>query len=193
MKKNFVTLAVSIAMFVFLLACGLMGGQKATDEIEDAEGTEISADVKDDDSEECEEEEWEEEEYSKCLNDIRFADFEEKDWLDNEYIRTLRRYLDAFNRGEIEDEELEPYRKYIQGQFCIYNIQPFIGGGAFIQIVFYDHPKYLFVAWVYSDVNIEMEKVTSYHVQGISMKGRIGLTTKDVQEVLNEHPELKLW
>ena len=188
MKKHFATLAICAAMIVCLSTCGLTRGRKATSEIEAAEETEVSTDVQNDDSVE-----WEEEEYDKCLNDIRFADFEEKDWLDNEYIRTLRRYLDAFNRGEIEDEELEPYRRYVQGQFCIFNIQAFIGGGAFIQIVFYDHPKYLFVAWVYSDVNIEMEKVTSYHVQSISMNATIDLTTKDVQKVLNEHPELKLW
>ena len=34
----------------------------------------------------------------KTLNDIRFDGWERSDWLDNEYIRTLRKYLDDYNR-----------------------------------------------------------------------------------------------
>ena len=34
----------------------------------------------------------------KSLNDIRFDGWERSDWLDNEYIRTLRIYLDDYNR-----------------------------------------------------------------------------------------------
>ena len=41
----------------------------------------------------------------KSLNDIRFENFDENDWLDNEYIRCLRRYLDDYNSGKIENEE----------------------------------------------------------------------------------------
>lgn len=39
----------------------------------------------------------------KSLNDIRFEGWKEQDWLDNEYIRALRKYIDAYNKGEIED------------------------------------------------------------------------------------------
>lgn len=35
----------------------------------------------------------------KTLNDIRFKDWDRSDWLDNEYIRTLRKYLDDYNKG----------------------------------------------------------------------------------------------
>ncbi len=47
----------------------------------------------------------------KSLNDIRFAGWTEKEWLDNEYIRTLRRYLDDYSKGRVDNEALIPYRK----------------------------------------------------------------------------------
>lgn len=35
----------------------------------------------------------------KTLNEIRFNGWERSEWLDNEYIRTLRKYLDNYNKG----------------------------------------------------------------------------------------------
>lgn len=130
----------------------------------------------------------------KSLNDIRFAHFEEKDWLDNEYIRTLRRYLDDFLSGTIEDEELEQYRDEVKGQFAVYRVEPFLGGGMFMQIVFVDNPDNIFWVHVYSDVDIVEEKVTGYHVNDI-MLGEMnsGITKEELLRAAAEHPEFRLW
>ena len=189
MKKHFATLAICAAMIVCLSTCGLTRGQKAASEIEAAEETEVSTDVQNDDSVE-----WEEEEYDKCLNDIRFADFEEKDWLDNEYVRTLRSYLDAFNSRQIEDEELEPYRDIVKGKFVIFLSEPCIGGGMYIHITFINHPTQLFNAWVYSDVDIASETVSGYRVMSISKSEEpIEVTKEEIMECVNKDPDLKLW
>ncbi|MBR4898294.1 MAG: hypothetical protein IKZ48_05865 [Prevotella sp.] len=127
------------------------------------------------------------------LNDIRFKDYEAKDWVDNEYIRTLRRYLDAFVGREIENKELEPYRQWLGGKFVIFDCEPCLGGGLYLRIVFYEHPDCLFNAWVYSDVDMKKEIVTGYHVQYISMGGIIDFTQEDIMEAINAHPENKFW
>ncbi len=46
----------------------------------------------------------------KTLNDIRFKDWDRSDWLDNEYIRTLRKYLDDYNKGIVSNTNLDPSR-----------------------------------------------------------------------------------
>lgn len=46
----------------------------------------------------------------KTLNDIRFKDWDRSDWLDNEYIRTLRKYLDDYNKGVVSNTNLDPYK-----------------------------------------------------------------------------------
>ena len=58
----------------------------------------------------------------KSLNDIRFNGWEDSDWLDNEYIRTLRKYLDDYNKGIVSNPDLDPYKELIKGQFVIYDI-----------------------------------------------------------------------
>lgn len=45
--------------------------------------------------------------YRETLNDIRFAGWTSKEWADNEYIREVRRFIDAYNRGEFEDPYLD--------------------------------------------------------------------------------------
>ena len=76
----------------------------------------------------------------ETLNDIRFAGWTKEDWADNEYIREVRRYIDAYNRGEFEDPDLDECKEYIQGKFVIGDIKPGLWGGAFMYIVFFDHP-----------------------------------------------------
>ena len=131
----------------------------------------------------------------KSLNDIRFANFTDEDWLDNEYIRTLRRYLDDFNNGEIEDYELEPYKDDVKGKFVIENVEPFLLGGLFIQVIFIDKPENVFNSWVYSDVDEESDRVMSYSVRRVSLDGewRNELSREQIFQVMKEHPELKLW
>ena len=82
------------------------------------------------------------------LNAIRFNHFTDEDWVDNEYIRSLRQYITDYNEGKIEDEELDAYKGKIRGQFTVFSISPFIGGGALIHIVFLDNPDDIFTAWV---------------------------------------------
>ena len=133
--------------------------------------------------------------HGRSLNDIRFAHFkEEKDWIDNEYVRTLRRYLDDFCNKKVENEDLEPYRDVVKGKFTIFNVEPYIGGGLFLSIIFFDHPQYLFHSAVYSSVDIERETVIEYHVLDVVMEvDSMDVTQDDIREVLSEHPEYKLW
>ena len=85
----------------------------------------------------------------KTLNDIRFKDWDRNDWLDNEYIRTLRKYLDDYNSGKVCNANLDPYKEQIKGQFVIYDITPYLLGGAFIRITFLDMPNRVFSSWIY--------------------------------------------
>ena len=48
-----------------------------------------------------------------ALNDIRLAGWGRNEWVDNEYIRTLRKYLDGYNSGKIEDVRLDEYKDYL--------------------------------------------------------------------------------
>ena len=101
---------------------------------------------------------------------------------------------DRCERGNIEDEALEPYRKDMQGQFVVYSSQPFIGGGLFLQIVFIDKPENIFRANVYSDVDMQREVVTGYHVQYMDLdKEKNESTKQEMLQIMKEHPELKLW
>lgn len=133
-------------------------------------------------------------ETGQSLNDIRFGDWKDEDWLDNEYIRTLRSYLDAFNRGEVEDEELEPYRDYVKGQFVVGDASPFLAGGLFLQITFLDATDKLFGSVVYSNVDEQTKQVTSYVCLGVSLSEEdLEITKEEILEIVKEHPEIKLW
>lgn len=130
----------------------------------------------------------------KGLNDIRFADFNENDWLDNEYIRCLRRYLDNYNNGTIEDENLDQYKEKLKGKFIIAWSEPCYFGGLFLQITFIDYPDDVFSSWIYSGVDEEQEKVLDYEVRSFSLnEEKSGFTKDDILEIMKEHPELKLW
>ena len=131
---------------------------------------------------------------NKGLNGIRFAQFEEKDWLDNDYIRCLRKYLDDYLSGKIEDESLEPYKEFIKGKFVIGDVEPYLLGGLFIRIMFVDSPNNIFSAWVYSEVDRDREVVTGYSIRGIRLEDdNSGITKSQILELNKEHPELKLW
>ena len=130
----------------------------------------------------------------KSLNDIRFADFDDDDWLDNEYIRCLRRYLDDYNNGKIEDEKLDEYKEKLKGKFIIAWVEPCYFGGLFLQITFIDYPDDVFSSWIYSGVDEEQEKILDYEVRSFSQKEeKSGFTKDEILEIMKEHPELKLW
>ena len=94
----------------------------------------------------------------ETLNDIRFAGWDKNEWADNEYIQTLRNYLDAYNSGTVQDARLDEYKDYIKGKLVIAEIQPYIAGGAYISIIFYDKPDMIFSAVVYSVLISRQEK-----------------------------------
>ena len=130
----------------------------------------------------------------KTLNDIRFKDWDRSDWLDNEYIRTLRKYLDDYNKGVVSNTNLDPYKEYIKGQFVIYDINPYLLGGAFIRITFLDMPDRVFSSWVYSNVDEKKEIVENYEFRSISIEEETtGMTKEDILQAIKEMEGLKLW
>ena len=115
----------------------------------------------------------------KTLNDIRFKNWDRSDWLDNEYIRTLRKYLDDYNKGIVSNPNLDPYKEQIKGQFVVYDINPYLLGGAFIRITFLDMPNRVFSSWIYSEVNEDKEIVESYEFRSISIEEETTDMTKE--------------
>lgn len=131
---------------------------------------------------------------NKSLNDIRFNGWERSDWLDNEYIRTLRRYLDDYNKGVVSNPDLDPYKEQIKGQFVIYDITPYLLGGAFIRITFLDMPDRVFCSWIYSEVDEDKETVESYKFRFISIEEETtDMTKDDILQAIKEMDGLKLW
>lgn len=135
-----------------------------------------------------------ENETRETLNDIRFDGWTKKEWADNEYIREVRRYIDAYNNGEIKDPYLDEYKEFIQGNFVIGDINPGLWGGAFMYIVFYDHPDKTFSVLVYSDVDEETRTVSNYECRGLKYEDMdLGYSQEDILQFLKECPEQKMW
>ena len=130
----------------------------------------------------------------KTLNEIRFNGWERSDWLDNEYIRTLRKYLDDYNKGIVSNPALDPYREHIKGQFVVYDINSYLLGGALIRITFLDMPDRVFSSWIYSNVDEKKEIVESYEFRSISIEEETtGMTKEDILQAIKEMEGLKLW
>lgn len=133
-------------------------------------------------------------EVQESLNDIRFKDWDGSKWLDNEYIRTLRKYLDDYSNGQGDNPELAPYRELLKGQFVILEIQPAIVGGTSVRIIFPDNPQHVFSSWIYSQVDTEKKTVTSYECRFVRKEEEQSeLTKEEILQLVEEHPELKLW
>ena len=130
----------------------------------------------------------------KTLNEIRFDGWERSDWLDNEYIRTLRKYLDDYNKGIVSNPALDPYKEQIKGQFVVYDINPYLLGGALIRITFLDMPDRIFSSWIYSNVDEKKEMVESYEFRSISIEEETtDMTKEDILQAIKEMEGLKLW
>ena len=130
----------------------------------------------------------------KTLYDIRFDGWERSDWLDNEYIRTLRKYLDDYNRGKISNTNLDPYKEQVKGKFVVYDINPYLLGGVLIRITFLDMPDRVFSSWIYSNVDEQKEIVESYEFRSISIEEETtGMTKEDILQAVKEMDGLKLW
>ena len=130
----------------------------------------------------------------KSLNDIRFDGWEDSNWLDNEYIRTLRKYLDDYNKGIVSNPNLDPYKEHIKGQFVVYDINPYLLGGALIRITFLDMPDRVFSSWIYSEVNKDKEIVESYEFRSINIEEETtDMTKEDILQAIKEMDGIKLW
>lgn len=130
----------------------------------------------------------------KTLNEIRFDAWERSEWLDNEYIRTLRKYLDDYNKGIVSNPALDPYKEQIKGQFVVYDINPYLLGGALIRITFLDMPDRVFSSWIYSNVDEKKEIVESYEFRSISIEEETtDMTKEDILQAIKEMEGLKLW
>ena len=130
----------------------------------------------------------------ETLNDIRFGGWTKKEWADNDYIRAVRKYIDAYNSGEIKNSDLDEHKKYIQGKFAIADIQPYLTGGALIYIIFYDNPEQTFSAHVYSDVNEKTRVVSNYECRGLKNENMdLEFSQEDILQFLKECPEHRLW
>ena len=132
--------------------------------------------------------------YRETLNDIRFAGWTKEDWADNEYIRAVRKYIDDYNCGKIENTDLDEQKIYIQGKFAIADIQPYITGGALIYIIFYDNPEQTFSAHIYSDVDEKTRVVSNYECRGLQNENMdLEFSQEDILQFLKECPEHRLW
>lgn len=130
----------------------------------------------------------------KTLNEIRFDGWERSDWLDNEYIRTLRKYLDDYNNGIVSNPALDPYKEQIKGQFVVYDINPYLLGGALIRITFLDMPDRVFSSWIYSNVDEKKEIIESYEFRSISIEEETtDMTKEDILQAIKEMEGLKPW
>ena len=106
----------------------------------------------------------------------------------------MRKYLDEYNSGKIEDVRLDEYQDYIKGKFVIADIVPSIIGGALIYIVFYDHPEQTFSAHVYSDVDDKTRTISNYDCRGLTNENiDLGLSQEDIMQFLKECPEHRMW
>jgi len=128
------------------------------------------------------------------LNEIRFNGWSDEDWYDNDYLRELRLYLNKVYSGQLSDENLNPYISLLKSKFTIYKAEPFLLGGLYAQIIFIDNPKQVFEAHIYSNVNESDGTIVSYEVRGIRPSDVESHFTKEqIMELLEKHPEIKLY
>lgn len=131
------------------------------------------------------------------LNYIRFDDWTDEDWLDNDYIREIRKFFNAYIQEEINDERfksLVPYRSLMNSKFVVLHIQPFLGGGVFMYIVFLDNPKQVFEAWVYGTIMDEDEGVIGYDIRLCRpSEEENNLSKNEILQIIKDNPKNKLW
>lgn len=187
MKQVLLTLAVFIVLPIS--ACI---SRNTTDKIDEKEQTVAEEQCVEEPI--CEVQDSVGEEITESLNAIRFKNWGKKEWLDNDYIRALRSYIDDFHAGEIENDDLEPYRERIRSKFIIASIEPYLSGGAYVGIIFVDMPNRIFVAWVYSYVDDETKDITGYDVRAFRIEeDEVDNTKEDILRALKEEPLLRLW
>lgn len=188
MEKRLLILSLCMALYIMPSSCSTASRKNATGNMNN--GLEAN-----NEKDSCIQAENDSISNEKSLNDIRFSNFKDKDWIDNDYIRALRKHIDAYKRGEVNDNELNKYRDDIQGKFVIGHTEPFLLGGLFIEFIFVDKPEKIFSVWVYSEVDEQKESVTGYSVRSIQLEEQSsGFTSKQqILQTLKDHPEYKMW
>jgi hypothetical protein len=134
----------------------------------------------------------------RSLNDIRFENFKGKDWVDNDYVRALRRFINDYRRGKVVADTTRFEwidKKELRGKFVILWVEPFLGGGLFLQIAFVDHPMDVYSAWVYSYVDEGREVITGYECRLFKKEEEKSgyKTKKQLLDKMKTIPEIKLW
>ena len=129
------------------------------------------------------------------LNGIRFENWGNKEWLNNNYIRSVRLYLDAYVLGLVKNEAFDKHKSAMKGKFIICQIEPFMGGGAWIHIAFVDDTSFLLRFWVYSFVNENNPiAIEGYDVRGSDLVDEpLGITTEEIKDILKQNPHNQLW
>lgn len=194
---------IFIALLLTLVACQGTHTQKATDASNQTVEAE-SATVATTDSTDADEAQFPTEVEDDMadipaggLNAIRFEGWTDKDWLDNDYIKEMRKFFNTYTLGEMNDERFEslaPYKSLMKSKFVVVDIQPFLGGGVFMYIVFLDNPKQVFEAWVYGIIEDEDNGVVGYDVRLCRpSKEENELSKNEILQIIKEHPENKLW
>lgn len=140
----------------------------------------------------------ESQETCRSLNDIRFENFKGKDWVDNDYVRALRRFVNDYRRGKVVADTTRFEwidKKELRGKFVILWVEPFLGGGLFLQIAFVDHPMDVYSAWVYSYVDEGREVITGYECRLFKKEEEKSgyKTKKQLLDKMKTIPEIKLW
>ena len=126
------------------------------------------------------------------LNSIRFEEWSDKEWLNNNYIRSVRLYIDAYVLGLVKNEAFDKHKSAMKGKFIICQIEPFMGGGAWIHIAFVDDTSFLLRFWVYSFVTDNT--ISGYDVRSADIIDEpLGITTEEIKEILKQNPHNQLW
>ena len=132
----------------------------------------------------------------KSLNDIRFGSWTEKDWYDNDYFRFLRECMDDCLEGIENDntQQLQDYKSVLKDKFFIYDVSPYIGGGLFITLGFFNNPEIMYHTAVYSDVDRDTEKIIAYRLREFKeSEETLEIAKEDILQIMKEHPENRLW
>ena len=76
----------------------------------------------------------------------------------------------------------------------VYDINPYLLGGALIRITFLDMPDRVFSSWIYSEVNKDKEIVESYEFRSINIEEETtDMTKEDILQAIKEMDGIKLW
>ncbi|MBR4064402.1 MAG: hypothetical protein IKK02_03985 [Tidjanibacter sp.] len=183
-----------ICCFLMLLSCGHQNTTNKTDapEITTATVEEVSSETTDIVPDSLSNNT--EDDVVESLNEIRFDGWGKSEWLDNDYIRAVRKYINEYLNGNICNPDLDEYKDVLKGKFVVYEILPYLAGGAFIYIIFYDNPKYIFASGVRSSVDEETREVYDYYCGGLRLQtSECDITQEEIKKAIDNDPELKLW